>query len=156
MSDRAWTEGRIDTRRRNPIDEILATRPPETSPSTHAPTPAATRYGEGDGRRLQQEREEIRETYPAMDIRLPSGELRGVFYYDLSGGPHLDPHHTTLTIPFRRETLVVRGYRLLQVYRSILHHSLDILQVTHRAEFDENGDDPVIASIEVITRESRH
>ncbi len=147
---RAWTEGRADTARRSPIDEILSTRQEPVNEVS------AGRYGEGEGRRRQQEREEIRETYPAMDIRLPTGELRGLFYYDLSGGPHLDPHHTTLTIPFRRETLVVRGYRLLEVYRSILHHSLDILQVTHRAEFDEAGDGPVIASVEIVTRETGH
>lgn len=149
--DRNWTDGRVDTTRKTPIEEILSTRrrPEEQQP-------AATRYGTGEGRRRQQEREEIRETYPAMDIRLADGSYRGIFYYDLSGGPHMDPDHTTITVPFRRETLVIRGYRLEEVFRAILHHSLDILQITHRAEFDADAGGPVIASIDIVTRETRH
>lgn len=147
---RAWTEGRADTARRSPIDEILATRQQPVAEVK------AARYGEGEGRRRQQEREEVRETYPAMDIRLPTGEYRGLFYYDLSAGVVMDPDHTTITVPFRRETLVIRGYRLEEIYRSILHHSLDILQVTHRAEFEEHGDGVVIESIDFMTRETAH
>lgn len=130
--------------RRSAIDEILATREPSESSS------AVSRYGEGDGKRRQKERDDVRETYLAMDIRLKSGEYRGLFYFDLAGGPRLDPHHTTLTVPFRTEKLVIRGFRLLEVYRAILHHSVDILEETPHSEFDASGDEPVISSIEVV------
>ena len=144
---RSWTERSGGSTRQSAIDEILATRePPENST-------AVSRYGEGDGKRRQREREEIRESYLAMDIRLKSGEYRGLFYFDLAGGPHLDAHHTTLTVPFRTEKLVIRGFRLLDVYRSILHHSVDILEETPHADFDASGDQPVISSIEIVKNE---
>ncbi len=142
---RAWTEDRQDARR-SPIEEILASR---QAPGN---TSASSRYGDGESRRRQKEREEIRESYLAMDIRLRSGEYRGLFYFDLAGSPSLDADHTTLMVPFRTEKLIIRGYRLLEVYRAILHHSLDILRETHRAEFDAEGEDPVIESIEVVER----
>ena len=125
----------------SPIDEILAARQANQNDMF------ATRYGEG--RREQREREQIRESYLAIDIRLRSGEYRGMFYFDLAGSPRLDKDHTTLVVPFREEKLIIRGYRLLEVYRSILHHSLDILEETHRPEF-VRGDEPVVESIEII------
>ena len=138
-----------EDRQRSPIEEILASR--------QAPVdPAASRYGEGETRRRQKEREEIRESYLAMDIRLRSGEYQGLFYIDLSGSPLLSADHTTLTVPFRTEKLIIRGYRLLEVYRAILHYSLDILEETHRAEFSAEGNDPVIESIEVVSTDDEH
>lgn len=135
---RPWTEDR----RRSPIEEILATRPKPPA------LPTESRYGEG--RREQREREEIRESYLAMDVRLRSGEYRGLFYFDLAGSPQLSADHTVLTVPFRSEKLIIRGYRLLELYRSILHHSLDILEETHRPEFATDGNQPVIETIEIM------
>lgn len=130
--------------RRSPIEDILASRKSEEGFSS--------RYGEG--LRRQKEREEIRETYLAVDVRLRSGEFRGLFYFDLAGSPQLDPDHTTLTVPFRKEKLIIRGYRLLEVYRAVLHHSLDILEETHRPEFAHDaGDGPVIEAIDIVKRE---
>ena len=145
-----WTDDNTQITRRSPIDEILASR------TAAADLTASSRYGDGDGRRRQKEREEIRESYLAIDVRLRSGELYGLFYFDLAGSPHLDVHHTTLTIPFRNHTLIIRGYRLLEVYRAILHHSLDILEETHQPEFSREGNAPVIASIEVVDKETEH
>ena len=139
---RAWTEDK----QRTPIEEILASRQESD----------ASRYGDGDGRRRQKEREEIRESYLAIDIRLKTGEYRGLFYIDLSGSPRLSADHTTLTVPFRTERLVIRGFRLLEVYRAVLHYSLDILEETHRAAFRADGEGPVIESIEVVSAEGGH
>ncbi len=144
---RTWTGDRQGARR-SPIEDILAT--------TSSDTAAASRYGGETGKRRQQEREDVAETYPGMDIVLPDGSHRGVFYYDLSGGPQMGSDGMTITVPFRRETLIIRGYRLLQVFRLIMQHSLDIVQVTHRAEFEVDGDSPVIASVEIVSQETRH
>ena len=138
-----WTEDR----HKSPIEEILASR---EAPADQA---FASRYG--DGGREQQEREEIREASLAMDVRLRSGELRGLFYFDLAGSPQLDSDHTTLTVPFRTEKVIVRGYRLLTLYRAILHHSLDVLEETHRPEFASEGDQPVIESIDIIEQKEQ-
>ena len=143
MASRASRE---TDQRRSPIEEILASRQAAVEPN-------ASRYGEGDGRRRQKEREEIRESYLAIDIRLRSGEYCGLFYIDLAGSPRLSADHTTLTVPFRGEKLIIRGYRLLEVYRAVLHYSLDILEETHRAVFDAAGEGPVIESIEIVSRE---
>jgi hypothetical protein len=130
-------------RRRSPIDEILASREPEST--------LASRYGEG--RRNRAEHEDVRESYLALDVRLRSGEYLGLFYYDLAGSPRMDASHTVLTVPFKEVRLVVRGVRLIDLYRAILHHSLDILEETHRPEFAAGeGDGPVIESIEMIQR----
>ena len=146
---RSSTEDRRAVRR-SPIEEILASRFPSEG------SPTASRYGDGDTRRRQKEREEIRESYLAMDIRLRSGEYCGLFYIDLAGSPRLSADHTMLTVPFRTEKLIIRGYRLLEVYRAILHYSLDILEETHRAEFEAEGEGPVIESIEIVSREGEH
>lgn len=135
-----WTEDR----RRSPINEILASRnarPPEE----------ASRYGEGA--RLQREREEVRESYLAIDVRLRSGESRGLLYYDLAGSIQLDKDRTVLTVPFRTAKLIIQGYRLNELYRAILHHSLDVLAETHRPEFAEDDSKPVITSIEIVEQE---
>lgn len=142
------SRGLIEDRRRSPIEEILATR--QGPPTEESAYPG--RYG--DGKREQREREDVRESYLAMDVRLRSGEYRGFFYFDLTGSPLLDADHTTLTVPFRDEALIIRGYRLLATYRAILHHSVDVLEESHRSEFAaESGNAPVIASIEVMKRE---
>lgn len=147
---RSWTDrDGGSSSRRSVIEDIIASREPtDDDPS------AVSRYSES--KRRQKEREDIRESYLAMDVRLKSGEFRGLFYFDLVGGPHLDPHHTTLTVPFRTEKLIIRGFRLLEIYRAILHHSLDILKETPHAEFDASGEDPVISSIEIVAREEEH
>ena len=124
--------------RRSPIDEILAHRDGQ-----------ASRYGEG--RRHQAERDQIREAYLALDVRLPDGTYRGFFYVDLAGGPILSADHTLLVIPFREAVLQVHGYRLVELYRAILHHSLDMLEVTHRPEFAEaDGTTPTVQAIEIV------
>ena len=131
----------------SPIDEILAAR------QANQNDVFATRYGEGA--REQKERDQIRETYLAIDIRLRSGELCGLYYFDLSGSPRLSADHTALVVPFRNEKLVIRGIRLLEVYRAVLHHSLDILEETHRPEF-AGGDGPVIESIEIVEQKNEN
>ena len=127
----------------SPIDEILAARS-----SANQNQVFASRYG-GEGRREQKERDQVRESYLAMDVRLRSGEMHGFFYFDMAGSPVLSADQETLVVPFRRRKLIIRGFRLLELYRSILHHSLDILQETHRPAF-ASGEEPVIESIEVI------
>lgn len=138
--ERTWTES-TRVKRISPVDEILSNGPRQ---------PDASRYGED--RRRQREREEVRESYLAVDVRLKSGEYRGLFYFDMAGSPRLNADHTILTVPFKESRLVVRGWRLLEVYRAVLHHSLDILEETHRAEFRADGEDPVIEAIEIIDR----
>ena len=125
--------------RRSPIDEILAKR---------AENGSMSRYG-GEGRQ-HQEREDVRETYLAVDVHLASGECVGLFYYDLAGSPRLSSDQTMLTVPFKEQKLLIRGYRLFETYRAILHHSLDILEESHRPQFNSEDDKPVIESIEVI------
>ena len=134
-------------RRRSPIEEILASRRQEGQAGDAS---LASRYG--DGLREQREREQVRESYLAMDVRFRDGSLRGFFYFDVSGSPTLDASHTVLTIPFREATLVIHGHRLLDLYREVLHHSLDVIQESHRPEF-ASGDAPVIAAIEVRDEE---
>ncbi len=143
--NKSWTERSAHQGGRRPsaIDEILASREP--------PEPPVSRYGED--KRSQKEREVVRETYLAIDVRLRSGEYYGLFYFDLAGSPRLSADHTTLLIPFRELKVVIHGYRLLELYRAVLHHSLDILEETPRAEFDSEGKAPVISSIEIVERE---
>ena len=97
------------------------------------------------------EQESVRATYLALDVRLQSGEYRGFSYFDIDGPVVLDASHTTLTLPFRWGTLVIQGIRLLDLYREILHHSIDILEVVPHGNFD-TGDGWVIQEIEVVER----
>lgn len=134
-----WTSN-VEMRRPSAIDELLAERKVQDS--------GVSRYG-GSGRH-QIEREDVREVYLAMDVRLRSGEYIGLFYYDLAGGPRLNADHTILTVPFKDLKLVIRGYRLLAVYRAILHHSLDVLEEAVDATFRDSGDETVIQAIELV------
>lgn len=137
----AWTSN-VEMRRPSAIDELLAERKTQDV--------GVSRYG--DEGRHQAEREDVREAYLAIDVRLRTGDYIGFFYYDLAGGPRLSADHTILTVPFKEAKLVIRGYRLLAVYRAILHHSLDVLEETTKPGFQSNGDEALIESIEIVDR----
>lgn len=97
----------------------------------------------------QVEPEAARRTYLALDVRLESGEYRGLSYFDIDGAVVLDPSHTKLTIPFRTCAVVIHGIRLLALYREILHHSVDILEAVPHATFN-TGDGWAIERITLV------
>lgn len=132
----------LNVGRTSKIEEVLANRKSANDSSF------VSRYG-GDTGRQHQEREDVRETYFAIDVCLRSGERCGLFYYDLSGAPRLSADQNTLTVPFKELKLVVRGRALIEIYRAILHHSLDLLEESQHPEMEKGG---VIESIEIAEK----